>query len=256
MSGHSKWASIKHKKAIVDAKKGNSFTRLANAVSAAPRQGGGNPDKNFRLRLALDQAKAANMPAANIERAIKRGTGEGGGAKIEEIIYEGYGPGGTAILVEAATDNRNRTSSEVRSTFTKYGGSLGESGSVAYIFDKRGQVQLTLLRKATEGQAISALQLPREELELAIIDSGAEDFEESEEEILVYTNPNKLMSVQSSLKEAGIKIDSAELLYVPKMEVKISDKEKAKKILNLMDALEGLDDVASISTNADIDIPE
>lgn len=243
MSGHSKWHSIRHKKAIVDAKKGRIFTRIANAISAAARQGGGDPNKNFRLRLALDQAKAANMPAANTDRAIKRGTGELGGAKIEEIIYEGYGPGGIAVLVEAATDNRNRTSSEVRTVFTKNGGSLGESGSVAYLFDKKGQVQL----------AVGSQQLAGEELELAIIDSGAEDFEESVGEVLIYTKPNELAAVQNSLKETGIKIDSAELIFKPKVEIKIAEKEKASKIIKLMDALEDLDDIVNVFSNFNID---
>ncbi|PIZ00135.1 YebC/PmpR family DNA-binding transcriptional regulator [bacterium (Candidatus Howlettbacteria) CG_4_10_14_0_8_um_filter_40_9] len=243
MSGHSKWASIKHKKGAADAKKGKVFTKIAANIYSAARQGGGDADKNFRLRLAIDQAKAANMPSANIDRAIKKGTGELGGAAVEEILYEGYGPSGTAILIEAATDNRNRTSGEVRTAFTKSGGSLGESGSVGYLFEKKGQVQL----------AASKQELKGEDLELAIIDSGAEDFEENDEEILIYTKPNELMQVVKYLKDSGVKVDSAELTYIPKTEVNIDDKEKAKKVLNLMDTLEDLDDVLNVSSNFNID---
>lgn len=254
MSGHSKWASIKHKKGAADAKKGKIFTKIAANIYSAARQGGGDADKNFRLRLAIDQAKAANMPSINIDRAIKKGTGELGGAAVEEILYEGYGPSGTAILVEAATDNRNRTSSEVRTAFTKNGGSLGESGSVSYLFEKKGQVQLTRLRETLRnGQAISNIQLPMEDIELAIIDSGADDFEETEGEILVYTKPNELKQVVKALKESGVNVDSAELTFIPKTEVNIDDKEKAKKILNLMDTLEDLDDVVNVSSNFNID---
>ena len=243
MSGHSKWHSIKHKKAIVDAKKGKIFTKLAANISIAAKSGGGDIDKNFRLRITVDQAKASNMPSTNIERAIKKGTGELGGAQVEEIVYEGYGPGGIAVLIEAATDNRNRTSSEVRTVFTKYGGNLGESGSVAYLFEKKGQVQLVNSKQGLKG----------EDLELAIIDSGADDFEESEDETLVYTKPSELMGVKKALEDNDVKVAGAEFLFVPRTEVDISDKEKAKKAMGLMDELEDLDDVTNVSSNLNID---
>lgn len=244
MSGHSKWASIKHKKGAADAKKGKVFTKIAANIYSAARQGGRDADKNFRLRLAIDQAKAANMPSTNIDRAIKKGTGELGGAAVEEILYEGYGPSGTAILIEVATDNRNRTSGEVRTAFTKSGGSLGESGSVSYLFDKKGQIQLT----------ISNIQLTTEELELAIIDSGADDFEESDGEILVYTKPNELMQVVRALKDSEVNVDSAELTYIPKTEIRIQDQNQVDKIMRLIDSLEELDDVVNVSTNFDFDL--
>lgn len=243
MSGHSKWHSIKHKKAIVDAKKGKIFTKLAANISLAAKSGGGDLDKNFRLRLVVDQAKAANMPSTNIDRAIKKGTGALGGAQVEEVVYEGYGPGGIAILVEVATDNRNRTSSEVRNTFTKQGGNLGESGSVAYLFEKKGQVQLK----------DSDQELSSDDLELAIIDSGADDFEVSDGETFIYTKPNELMSVKKALEKSGVKVSGAEFLFIPKTEVNITDKEKANKVLNIMDTLEDLDDVTNVSSNFNID---
>lgn len=243
MSGHSKWHSIRHKKAIVDAKKGKIFTKLAANISLAAKSGGGDLDKNFRLRLAVDQAKAANMPVTNIERAIKKGMGKLGGAQVEEVLYEGFGPEGIAVLVEVATDNRNRTSSEVRTTFSKNDGNMGESGSVAYLFDHKGQIQI----------AANSQQITDEDLELAIIESGAEDFDESDNEILVYTKPNKLMGVKKALEDNKVKVDSAEFSYIPKNEIKISEKEKAKKILSIMNALEELDDVVNVSSNFNID---
>lgn len=246
MSGHSKWSSIKHKKAIIDAKKGKAFTKLAANIYTAAKQGGGDVEKNFRLRLAIDQAKAANMPSTNIDRAIKKGTGEIGGATVEEILYEGYGPAGVAVLIEAATDNRNRTSGDVRSTFTKNGGSLGETGSVAYLFDRKGQIQLT----------INSQQLTEDDLELAIIESGADDFEKSDGEILVYTKPAELMQVVNVLRENGIKMEGAELTYLPKTEVTIKDQLQLEKIIKLIDALEELDDIINVNTNAGFDLPE
>lgn len=244
MSGHSKWASIKHKKAATDAKKGKAFTAVANMISVAARKGGGDPKMNFALRLAIEKAKAANMPSANVERAIKRGTGEGGTARIEEFTYEGYGPAGIAVLVETASDNKNRTVSEIRAAFTKYGGSLAGSGAVMYLFDQKGQITIN-----PKDQKIS-----KDELEMMIIDSGADDFEESEEQIIVYTKLNDLAKVKEALESLNIAIDSAELAFVPQNEVKVSDKGKAQSILKLIDALESLDDVVAVHSN--FDIPE
>lgn len=241
MSGHSKWAGIKHKKAIIDAKKGKAFTQVANMIALAARSGG-DPKMNFSLRLAIDKARAANMPAANIERAIKRGTGEMGGAKIEESLYEGYGPGGTAILIETASDNKNRTVGDIRAAFTKHGGSLGNAGSVAYLFDQKGQLMIN-----PKFQKKS-----KDELEMAIIESGAEDFEETEEQIIVYTKPNDLALVKSNLEEVGITIESGELVFIAKNDISIDDKDKAQSILKLMDVLESLDDVVAVHSNFDI----
>jgi YebC/PmpR family DNA-binding regulatory protein len=242
MSGHSKWASIKHKKAIVDAKKGKAFTQVANMVALAARQGGSDPKMNFSLRLAIDKAKIVNMPTANIERAIKRGTGELGGAKIEEFVYEGYGPGGIAVLVETASDNKNRTVGEIRANFTKYGGSLAASGSVMYLFDQKGVLNINL----------SAQKITKDELESAILDSGADDFTETDENVLVYTKPGLLASVKENLEMANAIIESGELSYVAKTEVIVKDKGKAGSIMKLMDVLESLDDVVAVHSNFDI----
>lgn len=243
MSGHSKWSSIKHKKAATDAKKGRAFTQVANMIAVAARRGGDDPKMNFSLRLAMDKARAVNMPTANIEKAIKRGTGEGGGARIEEVVYEGYGPSGTAVLVEAATNNKNRTVSEVRASFTKSGGSLGGAGSVVYLFDQKGQ--LSVLKRDQK--------LSNDEIEMAILESGASDFEESDDEITIYTAQADLVKVKDNLEISGVKIESAELAYIPKTEVKVSDTDKAKSVLRLVDTLENLDDVVAVHSNFDID---
>lgn len=242
MSGHSKWAGIKHKKAVVDAKKGKAFTQVANMISLAARQGGGDPKMNFSLRLAMDKAKAVNMPMANVERAIKRGTGEGGGAKIEESVYEGYGPGGIAVLVETASDNKNRTVGDVRASFAKYGGSLAASGSVMYLFDHLGQIAIDM----------SSQKKNKEEIENAVMESGARDFEEQEGEVIIYSSPTDLAKVKDNLEKEEIVIASSEFSYIPKTEVPIKDKEKASSILKLMDALESLDDVVAVHSNFDI----
>lgn len=244
MSGHSKWAGIKHKKAIIDAKKGKAFTQVANMVALAARQAGGDPKMNFSLRLAIEKAKAVDMPTVNIERAIKRGTGEAGGARIEEFVYEGYGPSGIAILVETASDNKNRTVSEVRSAFTKYGGSMANAGAVAYLFEKKGQITLNLAENAKT----------KEDLELIIIDSGADDFEEVENALIVYTKPTELAKVKDALETAGLKLADVNLAFIAKTEVNVKDKDKAASILKLMDTLETLDDVVAVHSN--FDIPE
>jgi YebC/PmpR family DNA-binding regulatory protein len=238
MSGHSKWASIKQKKAITDARRGQAYTKLANLIALAAKQGGGDPEMNFRLRLAVAKAKAANMPTANIERAIKKGLGEGDGAAVEEIMYEGYGPGGVAIMVEVATDNRNRTAAEVRSAFSKHGGRLGESGSVAYQFVQRGVIAL----KADDPDSVA----------LMAIEAGAEDLEQDNSSVTIYTIPTDLDRVRSQLSEAGLDVESAELSWVPKTIMTVSDPKTAQTIMRLMDALDDLDDVTGTAANFDI----
>jgi YebC/PmpR family DNA-binding regulatory protein len=242
MSGHSKWASIKHKKAVVDAKKGKEFTRVANMITIAAKQGGADPKMNFALRLAIDKAKASNMPSANIERSIKRGTGELGGVAPEELIYEGYAPGGVAILIEAMTDNRNRTASEIRSTFSKYGGSMADAGSVSYLFEQKGE--LILLNKSQK--------FSKEEIENFILDSVAEDFEDDNGIITIYTKSTNLQKVKEDLETKGAVIDSAALIYKPKNEIKINEESMAVRILKLIDFIEESEDITNVYANFDI----
>src|SRR3990167_161439 len=208
MAGHSKWAKIHRGKAIEDTKRGAVFTKLGNNIAVAARAGA-DPDTNFSLRLAIDKAKASNMPAANIQRAIDRGSGNLGGEQIQEVMYEGYGPGGVAILVECATDNVNRTLPEVRLAFSKHGGNLAEKGSVAFQFERKG-----LIRVKGSG----------DELTLQAIDAGAEDVEEEGVESVIYTDPKQLAQVRDNLRGQGLEITDAELTYVPNNEVKIEDK--------------------------------
>ena len=238
MAGHSKWAKIHRGKAIEDAKRGAIFTKLGNAIALAAR-GGADPDMNFSLRLAIDKAKAANMPAANIQRAIDRGSGKLGGEQIQEVMYEGYGPGGTAVLVECATDNINRTYPEVRLAFSKHGGNIAEKGSVAFQFDRKGAITV-------KGSG--------EDLLLEVLDAGADDAVEEEGEIIVYTDPKKLAEVRDTLKAKNIEVIEAELSYIPKNTIQVTDEATAGKITRLMDALEGLDDVSE--THVNFDIPE
>jgi len=241
MSGHSKWSTIKRQKGAKDAVRGAVFTKLGNTIAVAAR-GGTDPDMNFALRLAIDKAKAANMPMANIQRAIDR-VKDKNAAQIQEVLYEGYGPGGTAILVEAATDNINRTYPEVRLAFSKHGGRLAEKGAVAFQFDRKGIIRV-------QGGA--------DELLLQAIEAGAEDVQdESEpgkEESVVYTAPADLARVRDALNAAGIKVLEAELTYVPNSTVVVTDKETAGKVMRLMEALDDLDDVAN--THVNFDIPE
>lgn len=238
MAGHSKWAKIHRGKAVEDAKRGAIFTKLGNAIALAAR-GGEDPDMNFALRLAIDKAKAANMPAANIKRAIDRGAGKLGGAQIQEVMYEGYGSGGVAVLVECATDNINRTYPEVRLAFSKHGGNIAEKGAVAFQFDRKG-----MIRVAGGG----------DDLMLQLLDAGAEDVEDEGAESIVYTNPKELAKVRDSLKAAGIEVLEAELTFVPNNTVEISDAATAGKVMRMMDALDDLDDVTATHTN--FDIPE
>jgi YebC/PmpR family DNA-binding regulatory protein len=239
MSGHSKWASIKHKKAIVDSRRGQQFTKLARAVTVAARDGGGDPTGNAPLALAIAKAKAASMPKDNIERAIAKGTGEGGEADaIETVLYEGYGPGGVAVLVEALTDNRNRTGADVRHGFSKHGGSLGEPGSVAYLFEKKGTI------------AVDAARYTEDDLMVAV-EAGAQDISVEEDIVEIVTQLADFAAVRGALEEAGIEIDSAELAYVPSSQVPI-DESHASSLMKLIDVLEELDDVDAVYANFDV----
>ncbi len=237
MSGHSKWASIKHQKGIKDARRGASFTKFAAMISVAARSGA-DPDTNFKLRLAIDKARKSGVPNANIDRAVKRGSGQDGASTFEEITYEGYGPQGVAIMVETATDNRNRTGPEVRSAFTKHGGSLGTSGSVAYQFTQRGVVVI----HATDFDTAT----------MDAIEAGAEDLEEGEGQLIVYTLPTDLDAVRKSLAEKGYEVERAELSFEPNTTVTVTDENAARKLVRLMDALDELDDVTGAYANFDI----
>lgn len=236
MAGHSKWAKIHRGKAIEDAKRGAVFTKLGNTIAVAAR-GGSDPDTNFSLRLAIDKAKQSNMPSTNIQRAIDRGSGKLGGEQIQEVMYEGYGPGGAAILVECATDNINRTYPDVRLAFTKHGGNIAEKGAVAFQFDRKGMITV-------KGSG--------EELLLDVLDAGAEDAEEEDGEITVYTDPKELAKVRDALRSKNIDIKDAELVYIPKNTIMIDDANTAGKLGRLMDALEGLDDVNQTHVNFDV----
>jgi YebC/PmpR family DNA-binding regulatory protein len=239
MAGHSKWAGIKHKKAIVDARRGKLFTKLARAITIAAKEGGGEIDGNPRLALAVQKAKDASMPKDNIERAIAKGTGEGADADaLETVMYEGYGPGGVALMVEAVTENRNRTGSDVRHVFGKHGGNLGEPGSVAYLFDKKGVV-------VVEGERYSEDDL------MVAIDAGAEDIALDDDVFEVVCEPADLTAVRTALEEAGIAIESAEVVQQPKTRVTL-DEEQAGKLMRLIDAFEDLDDVDEVHANFDV----
>jgi YebC/PmpR family DNA-binding regulatory protein len=236
MSGHSKWSTIKREKGAKDAARGAVFTKLGNAIAIAAR-GGADPSMNFALRLAIDKAKAANMPMANIQRAIDRVTDKSA-TQLQEIVYEGYGAGGVAVLVECATDNINRTYPEVRAAFTKHGGSIAEKGAVAFQFDRKGMIRI-------KGSG--------DELMLQVLDAGAEDMQEEGDESIVYTDPKELAKVRDALQAAGIEILEAELTFVPNNTVQITDEATAGKIMRMMDALEASDDVVNTHVNFDID---
>jgi len=240
MAGHSKWAGIKHKKAIVDSRRGKLFTKLARAITVAAKEGGGDVDGNPRLALAVQKAKDASMPKDNIERAIAKGTGAGADADaLEDVMYEGYGPGGVALLVEAVTDNRNRTGSEVRHLFGKHGGSLGEPGSVAYLFDKKGLV------------VVDAERYSEDDLMVAI-DAGAEDIALEDDVFEVTCEPADLTAVREALAGASIEIETAEVAQQPKTRVPL-DEDQAGRLLRLIDALEDQDDVDTVHANFDVD---
>lgn len=237
MSGHSKWSTIKRQKGVKDAARGAVFTKLGNAIALAAR-GGPDPDTNFSLRLAIDKAKSANMPLANIQRAIDR-VSDKGAAQMEEVLYEGYGPGGVAILVECATDNLNRTYPEVRLAFSKHGGNIAEKGAVAFQFDHKGLI------RAKGGD---------DDVLMAALEAGAEDVQEEGEESVIYTDPKQLAKVRTNLQEANVEILEAELTYVPNNTVAVTDAATAGKIMRLMDALDEQNDVTA--THVNFDIPE
>lgn len=239
MSGHSKWHSIKHKKAAADAKRGKIFTRIIRELTIAAKMGGGEVNGNPRLRTAVAAAKDVNMPWKNIENAIKKGTGEIEGAMYEEVAYEGYGPGGVAILVDGTTDNRNRTASEIRHIFSKYNGSLGAVGSVSYLFTKKGVI--TVPAAGTDEDAL---------LE-AGLEAGAEDVKNEGESFQILTGPNDLQDVREKLEAAGVKVESAEVINIPSTTKRVEGKD-AETLLKLLSALEDNDDVNNVSANFDI----
>ena len=235
MSGHSKWATTHRQKAIVDAKRGAIFTKLGNQIAIAAR-GGTDPTLNSSLAMAIEKAKSANMPSANIQRAIDR-VADKNAAALEEITYEGYGPGGVGIIIETATDNRNRTLPEVKTALVKNGGRIADAGSVAFQFTRKGVITV-------EGTG--------EELLLQVLDAGAEDAVEEDGEIIVYTELKDLASVRNKLVEQGLKVKDAELRYIANTPVEIADSETAQKLMKVVDALDNLDDVVNVHTNADI----
>ncbi len=238
MSGHSKWSQIKRQKGVTDARRGQLFTKLTREIIVAAREGGSNPETNFRLRLAVQKAHDSNMPNENIERAVKRGSGELEGATLTEMVLEGYGPGGVAILVQALSDNRNRTLQDVRNVFTRSGSSLGESGCVAWLFDSKGVI------------TIQIDNLDAEELELQAIDAGAEDVNVENDCLEIYTKPEDLEKVRTTLAENNLSISSAEVCIVPKVTVELEEKA-ALQTLRMLDKLEELDDVNQVTSNAD-----
>jgi YebC/PmpR family DNA-binding regulatory protein len=242
MSGHSKWSSIKHKKGVADARRGQLFSKLSRAIIVAAREGGPDPSANLALQNAIDKARSYSVPKDNIERAIARGSGADADEQaFETVVYEGYGPGGVAVLVEALTDNRNRTAADVRQAFTKNDGNLGESGSVAWLFERKGVLLVG-------GSA------DEDELMLAAADAGAEDVEREESSFRVTSAPEDLHAVRAALEQAGIAIESSEATMLPKTNVSVEDEAVAKKVVHLIDALEENEDVQSVYAN--FDIPE
>jgi YebC/PmpR family DNA-binding regulatory protein len=240
MAGHSKWKQIKRKKAVTDQKRGAVFTRLIREITIAAKQGGGDPAGNARLRTAIDAAKAENMPLDNIERAIKKGTGELEGVVYEEVTYEGYGPGGAAILINATTDNANRTVAEIRNAFSRHGGNLGAANSVAWMFDRRGQIVLDATRTDEDAAMEVALE------------AGADDMTREGDVFIITCHANDLHAVQEALRAKGLVVQGAEIAMLPKSTVKVEGGE-AKKLLGLIEALEEMDDVAKVFSNFDID---
>ncbi|MFC2067967.1 YebC/PmpR family DNA-binding transcriptional regulator [Chloroflexota bacterium] len=239
MSGHSKWSSIKHQKGVADARRGQLFTKLAREIIVAVREGGANQEVNFRLRLAVQKAHDSNMPHENIERAIKRGSGETDGVSIVEMMLEGYGPGGAAVMVQALTDNRNRTLQDIRNIFSRNGASLGESGCVAWLFDQRGFI------------TVSIKGLDVEEIELQAIDAGADDVKVEGDNVEIYTRPEAMERIRVALEEQNLPITSSELIMMSKNMIGL-DEKAALQIMKLLDKLEELDEVQGVTTNADL----
>jgi YebC/PmpR family DNA-binding regulatory protein len=239
MSGHSKWAGIKHKKAIVDAKRGQAFTRASREITIAAKEGGGSADGNFRLRLAIQKAREINMPTDRIQNAIKRGTGELAGEKLEEIRYEGYGPAGVAVMVDAVTDNRNRTSASLRHRFAKLGGNLGETNSVGWMFERKGVI------------SANAGKNDPEEIGLAAIEAGADDVQVDGPSVEITTPPAAFEKVKAAVEPLGVTVDNAEITMQPKQTVSVGE-DKAAAVLRLMESLEEDDDVQHVYANFDI----
>ena len=240
MSGHSKWSGIKHKKAIIDAKRGKIFTRIIREISVAARAGGGNPENNARLRKVIDLSKEANMPADNVKKAIQRGTGEIPGVIYEEIMYEGYGPGGVAVMVEVTTDNKNRTASEIRNMFSESNGNLGENGCVGWMFSQKGYISVEKNKADEEKLMTLALEL------------GADDFATDDLEVYeIFTSPHDFEKIKSGIEKAGIPISVSEISMIPQTYVKVTGKD-AKNMLNLMENLEEHEDVKNVFSNFDI----
>ena len=240
MAGHSKWKQIKRKKAVADQRRGAEFTKLIKEITVAARQGGGDPAGNARLRAAIDTARAANMPMDNIERAIKKGTGELAGVNYEEVVYEGYGPGGAAIMVQVTTDNANRTVADIRHLFTRFGGNLGTQNSVAWMFEKKGQIYL------------DATRYPEDAALEAALDAGADDLTRDGDQFIITTEPNTLHAVQEALRAKKLESADAEIALSPKSSVTVRGGD-AEKLLKLMEALEEHDDVSKVFSNFDID---
>ena len=240
MAGHSKWKQIKRKKAVTDAKRGAVFTKVIREITIAAKQGGGDPNGNPRLRTAIDAAKAENMPSDNIDRAIKKGTGELEGVTYEEVLYEGYGPGGAAILIETTTDNVNRTVAEIRHAFQRHGGNLGSANSVSWMFDRKAQITVDAT-KATEDATLEAA-----------LDAGAEDMTREGDQFIVTAPVNRLHAVADQLRAKKLPVQSAEIAVIPKSTVKVEGSD-AKRLLTLLEALEEMDDVAKVHSNFDID---
>lgn len=240
MSGHNKWANIKQRKGSQDAKKSNLFSKIAKEIIIAAKKGGGNPDNNATLRAALDKARAANMAKDNVEKAIKRGTGDIEGVTYDELSYEGYGPGGIAVMVDLTTDNKNRSASEIRKIFSKFGGNMGEAGCVGWMFDKKGYI------------GVDASKHTEDEVMEVALELGADDIKKGEDEIEVYTSVESYLKVLDALKSKNFAVKSSELTRVPQNTVKL-EKDKAMSLLRLIDELENNDDVQSVSNNAEIE---
>lgn len=239
MSGHSKWANIKHRKAAQDSKRGNLFQKLVKAIIIAAKEGGGDPGMNIRLKAAIERAKAVSVPANNIERAIKRGTGDLEGVSYEEMSYEGYGPEGVAIIIDCLTDNKNRTTPEIRYILDRNGGTFGASGSVAWMFERRGVINISG-------------EVDEDELMESALEAGADDIENTGEGFIVYTEPNSFHEISEALKTSGYVLDDSDIEKVPTTTVAVTDLNKAKKVIKLIDILECHDDVQSVYANFDI----
>jgi YebC/PmpR family DNA-binding regulatory protein len=239
VSGHSKWAGIKHKKAVVDAKRGQAFTRASREITIAAREGGGNPEGNFRLRLAIQKAREINMPADRIKAATQRGTGELAGDRLEEVRYEGYGPAGVAVMVDTLTDNRNRTSAQIRHLFSKGGGNLGETNSVGWMFERKGVI------------SAKAAKVDPEEVGLAAIEAGADDVQVEGKSLEITAPPAQFEKVKSAVESLGVSVDNAEITMQPKQTVAVGE-DKAAAVLRLVESLEEDDDVQQVYANFDI----